>query len=202
MWCNGIVGLPLAIVICTWKSRIVSLCILFKFVLLYVKGLRLILPTKLVTESPENCRGKVPLTWQDLRSRKTRRPIILEILCFDFAGWVRGQESRKNKSFTSIIKRNLSHKKPLSEWPKHFKKILQTSKSNEVHKHPKHQVVSSTTKRTTGLWGNDHEKLMSWLILHQLRAYTESIPNQNLGKKKNQTSCTSSEQITQFVVVL
>jgi hypothetical protein len=123
MWCNGIVGLPLAIVICTWKSRIVSLCISFKFVLLYVKGLRLILPTKLVTESPENCQGKVPLTWQDLRSRKTRRPIILEILCFDFAGWVRGQESRKNKSFTSIIKRNLSHKKPLSEWPKHLKKF-------------------------------------------------------------------------------
>jgi hypothetical protein len=202
MWCNGIVGLPLAIVICTWKSRIVSLCILFKFVLLYVKGLRLILPTKLVTESPENCRGKVPLTWQDLRSRKTKETHYTRNLVFWFCRLGKGGRNQEIRASLLSSKETWATKKPLSDWPKHLKKILQASKSNEVHKHPKHQVVSSTTKRTTGLWGNDHEKLMSWLILHQLRAYTESIPNQNLGKKKNQTSCTSSEQITQFVVVL
>jgi hypothetical protein len=47
----------------------------------------------------------------------------------------KGQESR-NKSFTSIIEKKLEPQKTIVRvTPKHFK-ILQASKSNEVHKHP------------------------------------------------------------------
>jgi hypothetical protein len=62
----------------------------------------------------------MPLTRQDLRSRKTRRSIKLENLCFDFAGWVRGRNQEIRASLLSS-RETWATKKPLSEWPKHLK---------------------------------------------------------------------------------
>jgi hypothetical protein len=111
-------------------------CLIMHFVQvcnLVCQRLRLILPTKLVTECPENCRGKVPLTWQDLRSRKTRRSIILEILCFDFAGWVRG---RNQEIRASLLSSEETWATKTIVRVTQALKILQASESNEVHKHP------------------------------------------------------------------
>ncbi len=75
----------------------------------------------------------MPLPRQDLRSRKTRRSIILEILCFDFAGWVRGRNQEIRASLLSS-KETWATKNHCQSDPR--LKILLASKSNEVHKHP------------------------------------------------------------------